>query len=161
MSSISEREPVRDRLYGNGKAPANVVASSQGTVERRSRGDEASRDSTSLGECEMAIPGLDTFGVDVLPVNWLWECPFPDCSRLVIAGTEGLEQSSMSECRMSIVYHNGVLRVGTWKGGLLMAAVFLPQTPSPMTLPHRDDAYDCSCDAEGYAGNDLRLIRRC
>ena len=160
LSSASEREPCRDRLNGHGKAPENVVSSSQGMVERRSRGERASRDSKSMGECGMSLPAFDIFGVDVLPVRWLSEHPFSGSSRLVIAGAEGLEPSSMSKCRMSIVYHSGNLRVGTWKGSLLTAAVFLPQPPSPMTLPHSDDAYKCGCNAKSYVGNDLRLVRR-
>lgn len=66
----------------------------------------------------------------------------------------------MSKCHMSIVYHIGNWRVETWIGSWLTAAMVLPQPPSPMTLPHRDDAYDCSCNAKGYVGNDLRLVRR-
>lgn len=158
---ISEREPTRDRLNGRGRAAGNVVTSSQGTVERRSRGEVGSRDSTSLGESEMALPGFDAFGVDVLPVRLLWESPFPGTSRLVVNGTDSPGPSSMSTCRMSIVYHNRNLRVGTWKGSLLTTAVFLPQPPGPMTLPHRNDAYNGSCNAKGYVDNDLRLVRRC
>lgn len=160
LSSISEREPARDRLSGHGNGPENVVPFSHGKVERRSRGEVASRNSRSLGECEMALPGIDAFGVGVLPVRWLWEQPLARSSRLVIAGTGDLEPSSMSKCRMSIVYHNGNLRVGTWKGSLLTTAVFLPQPPSPMTLPHRDNACEHGCNAKGYIGDNLRFVRR-
>lgn len=134
------------------------MTSSQVAVERRSRGEPASRDLTPLGECEMAFLGFEALGVGVLPVGWPWERPFPESSRLVTGGAEDLEPSSMSKCRMSIVYHNGNLRVKTWKGSLRTAAVFLPQPPSPMTLPHRNDANKCGCNAEGYVGNDLRLV---
>lgn len=109
----------------------------------------------------MALPGFDAFGVDVLPVRRTWERPVPGTSRLVVTGAESPEPSSMSECRVSIVYHNGRLRVGTWKGCLLTAAVFLPQPPSPMTLPDHDDAYDSGYNAKSYVDNDLRLVRRC
>ena len=102
------------------------MTSSQDTVVRRSRGGIASIDSTPFGECEMALPGFDASGVDFPPVRRLWERPFPGSSRLVIAGTDGLEPSSMSKCRMSIFHHNGNSRVGTWKGSLLTAAVFVP-----------------------------------
>ena len=125
LSSISEREPATDRLNEHGKGSANVVTS-QGAVERRSRGEVASRDSTSLGQGERAFPGIEASGVDVVPAGQLWERPFPGSSRLTIAGTEGAEPSSMSKCRMSIVYHNGDWRVGTWKGSWRTAAVFLP-----------------------------------
>lgn len=125
LSSISEREPATDRLNEHGKVSENVVTS-QGPVERRSRGEVASSDSTSLGQCETALPGIEASGVGVVPAGWLWERPFPGSSRLMIAGTEGPEPSSMSKCRMSIVYHNGDWRVGTWKGSWLTAAVFLP-----------------------------------
>lgn len=113
MSSISECELAKDRVNGDGKAPENVVISSQDTVVRRSRGEVTSTDSISLEKSEMALAGFDVFGVDIPPVRWLWEHPCPGSSRLVIAGTDGLEPSSMSKCRMSIVYHNGNSRVGT------------------------------------------------
>ena len=29
-----------------------------------------------------------------------------------------------------------------------------------MALPHRDNAHNCGCNAKGYVGNDLRLVRR-
>ena len=70
LSSFSEREPASDRLNGLGKAPENVVTSSQVAVDMRSRGEVASRDLTSLGECEMAVPEFDALGVGVLPVGW-------------------------------------------------------------------------------------------
>ena len=161
LRSISEREPTSDRLNGQGRAAGNVVTSSQGIAVERSRGEVASRDSTSLRENEMALPGLDAFGVDVLPVRLLWERPFPGTSKLVVTGTERPKPSSMSKCRVSIVYHNGDLRVGTWKGILLTAAMFLPQPPNPMSLPQRDDAYDGGCNAKGYVDDHLRLVRRC
>ena len=140
-------------------AAENRLSASQGAVERRSRGDVSSRDLMSPGACEMALPGFDALGVGVLPVEWFRERPFPDSSRIVVAGMEGLEPSSTSKCRVSIVYHNGKARVGTWKGVLRTAAVFLPQPPSPMTLPHCDDANACGCSAKSYVGNDLRLVR--
>lgn len=60
-----------------------------------------------MGECELALPRFDAFGVDVLLVREPWERPFPGSSKLVIAGTEDLEPSSRSRYRMSIVYNNG------------------------------------------------------
>lgn len=109
LSSISEREPARDRLSEHGNASETVVSFSNGTVESRSRGEAGSRDSTPLEECEMAFPGIDSFGVGTLPVKWCWEQPLPGSSRLAIAGTEDLEPSSMSKRCISIVCHNGNL----------------------------------------------------
>ena len=109
----------------------------------------------------MALPGFDAFGVDVLPARWPWDRPFPGSSRLVIAGTEDLEPSSISKYHMSVVYHNGNLRVGTWKGSVMTVTVFLPQPPSPMTLPHGDDTNESSCNTKTNVGNDLRLVRCC
>ena len=101
------------------------MTSSEGAVGR-SRGEAASEDLISLGEGGKALSRFDTFGVGVLPLERLREGPFPRSSRLVFVETEGLRPSSRSIYRMSIIYHSGNLRVGTWKGSLRTAAVFVP-----------------------------------
>ena len=59
----------------------------------------------------MTLPGSDTISVGVPLARFLWERPFSDSSKLVTAGAEGLEPSSISGYRMSIFYQEGEQKV--------------------------------------------------
>ena len=59
----------------------------------------------------MALAGSDAIRVGVPLARLLWERPFSDSSRLVTAGAEGLEPSSISGCRMSTIYREGEQKV--------------------------------------------------
>ena len=55
----------------------------------------------------MALTGSDAISVGVPLARLLWERPLSDSSRLVTAGAECLEPSSISGCRMSIFDQEG------------------------------------------------------